>query len=106
MTAEPTSERLARELDRAGLPASMVEAARNGRYDEYKSPLAFPLIQLVDDLRKAGDPGNLVQRVMNGDFDCTKEESDAWAASPEGQAAFRSLTEGLGGEGQHGEQTS
>jgi hypothetical protein len=28
---------------------------------------------------------------VNGDFDATKEESDAWAASPEGQETFRQL---------------
>ena len=28
---------------------------------------------------------------MNGEFDATKEESDDWAASPDGKAAFSRL---------------
>ena len=34
----------------------------------------------------------LRQRVTNGDFDATSEESEAWAAGPEGQDAFNQLT--------------
>ncbi len=33
----------------------------------------------------------LAQRVLDGEFDATREESDAWAASPEGQETFRQL---------------
>jgi len=29
--------------------------------------------------------------VIDGEFDASKEESDAWAASPEGQETFRQL---------------
>ena len=32
------------------------------------------------------------KRAETGEFDATKEEADAWAASPAGQAAFASLS--------------
>ncbi|KKK69903.1 hypothetical protein LCGC14_2929370 [marine sediment metagenome] len=35
-----------------------------------------------------------VKRAMNGEFDATKEESDAWANSPEGQQTFNDLVSG------------
>jgi hypothetical protein len=76
----------------------MIAAAREGYYDDYKSPLAFPLSQLVADCREHGLTA-IADAAMNGDYDATKEESDAWARSPDGQAAFREL---LGDTG-HGE---
>jgi hypothetical protein len=33
----------------------------------------------------------LRQRVIDGEFDASAEEGDEWAASPEGQEAFRRL---------------
>jgi hypothetical protein len=36
----------------------------------------------------------LRRRVINGDFDASKEESDEWAESPEGQDTFKKLIEG------------
>lgn len=87
-----------------GMPRDMVQKAIDGYYHDYLSPLAFPEIQLVTDLRElASLPTTgpkaraalaaMVQRVIDGDFDATKEESDAWAASPEGQQAFQQLVD-------------
>ena len=103
--AEHTTAKLARALREAGAPDLMVSRAAQGYYHDYLSPLTFPELQLAKDL--AGQaarhpPGSakavalrqLRQRVINGDFDASKAESDAWAASPEGQQAFRDL---LGG---------
>lgn len=61
----PTTERLAQALEEAKDPAlrKMVELARKGHYDDFKSSLAFPLVQLAADLRAAGHP-ELVQRVI------------------------------------------
>jgi hypothetical protein len=87
---EPTTERLARDLEAAGAPAIMIVRARAGYYDDYKSPLAFPETQLLTDARAAGLE-DIAQGVMDGRWDGTREESDAWAASPEGQAAFTEL---------------
>lgn len=93
MSDLPTSERLARALREAGAPPPMIIAARDGHYDDYRSPLAMPLTQLVADCRAIG-LHELVGRVIAGEFDATKEEADAWALGPEGQATFREFLEG------------
>jgi hypothetical protein len=85
-----------------GVPREMIEKAVSGHYHDYLSPLTFPEIQLVADLRElASLPAtpaasrpllrDMAQRVIDGDFDASKAESDAWAASPEGQDTFRQL---------------
>lgn len=71
----------------------MVAKAREGYYHDYLSPLATPITQLVIDLQDVG-LSDLAERAKRGDFDATSEEADAWARSPDGQAAFRELTEG------------
>lgn len=107
MTAEvPTRERLAAALAaiKGGIPPGMIAKAEQGYYHDFESPLAFPELQLVADLRAClGTPGAsnaaikaLVADVIDGKYDATKAESDAWAASPEGQQVFRDL---LGGGG-------
>lgn len=96
-----TKDSLANELMKLGL-VDMSLKARGGYYHDFLSPLDFPEIQLCHDLMEmAKKPGmdtngiiTLRKRVMNGDFDASLEESDAWAASPEGQEAFRSLIKG------------
>lgn len=86
----PTTELLARAMEFHGapIPAEMIKRARDGYYDDFKSSLGFPLTQLVKDLRAHGAE-DLAQRVVKGEFDATKEESEAWARSEEGQATFR-----------------
>lgn len=74
---EATTEKLARALIIEGAPAQMVAAARAGRYDDFKSESATPIIDLVKDLQRLGLRG-LALRAMNGDFDASKEESAAW----------------------------
>jgi hypothetical protein len=85
-----------------GVPREMVEKAQDGYYHDYLSPLTFPEIQLVTDLRelatRPATPRNsrpllkqLAQDVIDGKHDATKEESDAWAQSDEGQETFREL---------------
>lgn len=86
----PTTERLARALEEAGAPAVMIERARQGYYDDFKSPLAFPEMQLRADALAAGLE-SIAEGVVNDEWDATKEESDEWARSPEGQAAFQEL---------------
>lgn len=68
----------------------MAARAEAGYYHDYESPLATPCIQLATDLRAVGAT-ELLKRHMNGEFDATLEESDAWAAGPDGQAAFAML---------------
>ena len=90
-----TKDRLADALLEAGLP-TMADKARTGYYDDYLSPHADNMAVLLNDLMDAGTVAaiSLRMRVINGDFDGTTEESEAWAKSPEGQAAFRSLMRG------------
>lgn len=76
-TNPPTSEKLACALEKAGCPPQMVQAARDGYYDDFKSPLATPQIQLAADLTDLGK-GELVERVKDGEFDSSGEESAAW----------------------------
>lgn len=92
-----TKDMLAEALKKVGL-TEMAERAATGYYHDYLSPLDFPEIQLVTDLAEAsmGNPAKdlilkLREDVINGKYDASKEESDEWAASPEGQAAFSAL---------------
>ena len=101
--AEHTTAKLARALSEIpGVPKAMIQRAIEGYYHDYLSPLTFPEIQLVTDLRELAKapatPRNsrpllreLAQAVIDRKYDATKEESDAWAASPEGQETFRQL---------------
>lgn len=74
-----TKERLSAALRDIGLPTLADEAAR-GHYDDYESPLAFPLITLVHRLgeQKSAAADQLAERIRNGDFDGTQEEADLW----------------------------
>jgi hypothetical protein len=90
-----TKDVLAEALESAGLP-EMAAKAREGYYHDYLSPLAMPEMQLDQDLVAAIQRGNkaaigLRQRHHRGEFDASKEESDEWAASPDGQEAFGML---------------
>lgn len=87
-----TKDFLAEELIKAGLP-EMADKARAGYYHDFLSPLDFPEMQLAADLAAVGTPAALAvrQRVIDGDFDATAEESEEWARSADGQAAFNRL---------------
>jgi hypothetical protein len=103
--AEHTTAKLARALSVIpAIPREMVQRAVDGYYHDFLSPLDFPEIQLVSDLRAVADNtslprstrqeiGKLAQRVIDGEFDASSEESAAWAASPEGQETFRVLAD-------------
>ena len=90
---EATTDFLARVLTDEGAPEWMVSYARDGHYDDFKSPLAMPEHQLLADARE-NDLPLIAECVMQGVFDSTKAESDAWAKSPEGQEVFRELLSG------------
>jgi hypothetical protein len=92
-------EKLADLLMEAGL-AEMSFAAREYRYHDFRSKLAMPSMALLDELqpeirRAQGERLRQLLEIramhMNGEFDATREESDAWAAGPEGQDAFGRL---------------
>lgn len=88
-----TTDKLAEALSLAGAPQDMIERALAGYYDDYKSPLPAPIVQLVADARSHGLP-DIARRAMDGEFDATKQEGDEWAKSPEGQETFRQLLKG------------
>ena len=94
--------RALRELPTLAVPPAMIRRAEAGYYHDYLSPLAMPEMALVNELGSlANHPSRartsglalmgLRQRVIDGEFDASKAESDAWAASPEGQATFAEL---------------
>lgn len=87
---ESTTEKLAKALEAVNAPAIMIKRAREGYYDDFKSPLTFPEMQLHQDAHVAGLE-TIKAAVEAGEFDSTKEESDEWARSPEGQAVFAEL---------------
>jgi hypothetical protein len=101
--SEHTTIKLAKALGEIpGVPRDMTQRAIDGYYHDYLSPLVMPEIQLVADLRAlASAPATprdsrpllrqMAERVINGEFDASKEESDEWARSPEGQETFRQL---------------
>lgn len=102
MTAK-TSEILAQALDAVKLEG-LAARARQDEFHDFLSPHDFPELTLEQLLRNARDAcpdGQRMhrieavrQRLLNGDFDASKEESDEWAASAEGQDAFNRLVRG------------
>jgi hypothetical protein len=74
----------------AKAPPDMINAALDGRYDDYRSDVGDNIGQLVRDAR-AADLEAIAQRAIDGEFDGTKADSDEWAASPDGMAAFAAL---------------
>ena len=87
-----STHKLHAALRKAGLD-ELAERAKAEEFHDYFSPHAAPLMKLHEELQAVGTPAAqaLMARVVNGDFDATSEESDEWAASPEGQEAFASL---------------
>jgi hypothetical protein len=94
-----TKDMLADALLTVGL-IDMSFKARSGYYHDYLSPIALPEMQLITDLgiaiQNSQDKKDQIMalrsRVINGDFDASDEESDAWAASADGQDTFSKLT--------------
>lgn len=85
-----STAKLVSELVIAGAPEHLLANARNGIYHDFNSPLPCGITQLVADLDAAGLTA-LARRARDGEYDATRAESDAWAASPDGQATFRKL---------------
>lgn len=94
-----TRDKLASELRKVAEKASPENAAKyeafakraeTGEFDDYASTYVCPVTQLYAELMKAGFH-KFAARVANGEFDATKEESDEWARSPEGQEAAKHL---------------
>lgn len=89
----PTTVRLAQALRLAGAPGEMITRAEEGYYDDYKSPLAAPIYQLVLDCQAIGTSKmhNIAQMAISGEFDGQQWEADEWAKSEEGKATLGEL---------------
>jgi hypothetical protein len=96
-----TRDKLAAELRKVAEQASPANAAKyeafakraaTGEFDDYGSMYTCPITQLHSELTAAGFT-KFAARVANGEFDATKEESDEWVYSEDGQNAFRQLPE-------------
>lgn len=99
-----TRDKLAAELRKVAEQASPVNAAKyeafakraaTGEFDDYAIPSnaahVCPITQLHSELMAAGFT-KFAARVANGEFDATKEETDEWANSPDGQKTFKLLS--------------
>lgn len=80
-----TKERLAGVLSKAGL-ANLAADALRGRFDDYESDSATPIVDLVSRLRASGRE-DLAQRAIGGEWDGTREEAQQWYER-EGRAAI------------------
>ena len=89
---EPSSQRLVSALEGANLYA-LAERAKRDEFHDFNSPHAMPQHVLVEELHKAGGlrADHIAARVRAGDFDAGLAESEKWAQSSEGKAAFRSV---------------
>ncbi|HEY2763389.1 MAG TPA: hypothetical protein VGJ13_05165 [Pseudonocardiaceae bacterium] len=103
---EPTATYLARVLDDLGA-ADVATQARRFHFDDYFCPESVDdganihrLVFAVEDwARSATRDQRERARVVSaaaktGEFDGTREESQQWAASSDGQAVFQDLVEG------------
>ncbi len=76
----PTTQKLADALMGAGAPMWMVRLAQSGYYDDFKSPLPAPQLQLRKDAIRL-NLKTIIEAQDKGEFDATKEEADAWMQS-------------------------
>jgi len=75
-----TKDRLTQDLEKVGAPTKMIEWARNGFYDDFESPVATPIMRLVEDCEENGLE-NIALAALNGEYDATKEEAEEWFKS-------------------------
>jgi hypothetical protein len=61
-------DNLAEALSKAGASPEMVDAARHGRYADFESESATPIMDLVAHCRRAG-LDDIARRAMDGEFD-------------------------------------
>jgi hypothetical protein len=102
---EATSDYLARVLHALRL-LPLAERAKLGLYDDFKCPETCEWagqehIQLYRELNaimvatkqrgRRDEIKAVMEAVKDGEFDSTKAESDAWAASPQGQVVMNEL---------------
>lgn len=94
MTEERVSaiDKLVKALEEAGAPAEMLERARSGYYDEYKSELSAPILKLAQDAQLHGLK-EIATRAIRGEFDSSLWEASEWADSDKGKAEIKDAVE-------------
>lgn len=103
---EPTADYLGRVLDEFLGLQDMAARARAAHFDDYFAPPeiadGMELLRLVRELNAIARGTNRAHRlrirevvaaVKTGEFDGTREESDRWSASKDGQEAMAFLRE-------------
>jgi len=72
-----TKDRLVKDLKMFGAPEQMIEYARNGFYDDFETPIATPILRLIQDCLENGI-NEVAQRAKDGEYDASPEESKRW----------------------------
>lgn len=74
-----STDLLVEALEAANDPhlAEIIERAKTGYYNEYKSNLPTPIYTLIDHLMRVGNRG-LARRAACGHFDATEAEAREW----------------------------
>lgn len=70
-------DRLVEDLREANAPAWMVEKAFDGVYDDFGSPLATPITELIKDCDECG-LNEMAVRARRGRYDSSPEEVWEW----------------------------
>ena len=91
---ESTTLKLERALKEVNAPEIMLERAREGYYDDFKSSIEFPQNALYKDAKDHDLPQEFLTRIKNCEFDCQEWEARLFWMSPEGQAVQQNLTIG------------
>lgn len=89
-----STDKLVAALREAGASAPLIAQAESGAFHDYESQSATPIVDLVQECRRHGLE-DIAQRAIAGEFDATKEESDEWARSAEGQLTLSELPPSL-----------
>lgn len=93
MTAQ-SSEKLAKALEEHGFH-ELAARARTDEFHDFRGTHPMPCMALMSELQqikpRSEGARRLIERHANGEFDATLEESDEWAKSEEGRAAFAQL---------------
>lgn len=85
-----TKEKLKEALVSESAPSWMIEKAAAGHYDDFESPFASPIMQLVADAELSG-LFKIARRAIGGEFDGTSEEAEAWRNGKEGRNVIKDI---------------
>lgn len=87
---QSSTDLLVKDLLELNAPSEIISKAKSNQYHDYKSDSATPILDLVNDCRKAG-LSEIAEKAKQGVYNATKEESDEWVKSEDGQGAINSL---------------